>query len=305
LLARLAVVAAAAALTAATQSAVTPRPILGGSFEASGAVEIAAGNGVLFVDDSRQDRIFWMPFNGAGDQIAGAVAIPLGVSINDPEGMTTDGRWIYVIGSQSKPKGPAGIGLVRFAFDAERRAVSAVQSITRIKTLLLGAVPTLGSMDPLRGDETFNIEGIAWDPGSKRLLLGLRAPVVNGHALIIPIGLRDETGTLDAANLRVEPAIEIPLSGAGIRGLEHDPRRQRFVIISGPSLDAERGDFRVLEWRPGNRTVRELARFPDELKPEGATSATFAAADALFLVFDTSRYALLRSGARTETAPRP
>jgi hypothetical protein len=38
-----------------------------------------------------------------------------------------------------------------------------------------------------------NVEGVAWDRQKRRLLLGLRSPVVNGHALVVPLKLRDQT----------------------------------------------------------------------------------------------------------------
>ena len=54
-------------------------PIAGGTFEASGAV--ALDGGVLFVDDSRPDRLFWMAIDDEGRQKGTAEAIPLGVSV--------------------------------------------------------------------------------------------------------------------------------------------------------------------------------------------------------------------------------
>ena len=36
------------------------RPIIGGTFEASGVVNVPGSNGVLFVDDSRTTEILWM-----------------------------------------------------------------------------------------------------------------------------------------------------------------------------------------------------------------------------------------------------
>ena len=39
-------------------------------------------------------------------------------------------------------------------------------------------------------------EGMASDPLNKRLLLGLRSPVVEGNALIVPLKLRDAKAAL-------------------------------------------------------------------------------------------------------------
>jgi len=272
--------------------AITPQRIAGGTFEASGVVAVPASNAVLFVDDNRTTEIFWMELTADGHQAGPAVKIPLGATVIDPEAMTTDGTYFYLVGSQST-KGTEGDGILRFRFDASRRRVIERASIRALKAFLATRVEELKGVDPRRGsDEELNIEGLAWDPERSRLLLGLRAPVVDGHALVIPLKLRDPRGAFEADNLEVDggKAIRLALGGAGIRSLEYDKASGAFWVITGAASNAETEEFHVLEWRDGSGSFTELARYSSRLKPEGITRATVGGATTRFLVFDTGRY---------------
>ena len=276
-----------------------PQPIAGGRFEASGVVDVPASNGVLFVDDNSSTHIFWMELTADGRQAAPAVKVSVGATVIDPEGMATDGTHFYLVGSQSKYNGTEGNGIVRFRFDSSRRQVVECTSIAALKAFLATHIEELKGVDPRRGsDEELNIEGLAWDPVRSRLLLGLRAPVIDGYALVIPLKLRDSRGPFQADNLEVDggKAIRLPLGGAGIRSLEYDETSSVFWVITGAASNDETEEFRVLEWRDasGSPVFTELARYPSRMKPEGITRATPGGATTRFLVFDTGRYSSVR-----------
>jgi hypothetical protein len=272
---------------------IAPRAIAGGSFEASAVAHVPGTSGVLFTDDGRTREIFWMELDERGNQRGPVVAVPLGASVTDMEGMTFDGDFHYVVGSQSKTTGVTGDGLVRFRFDPTSRRVTEVERVAGLKGWLADHVLELRGTGTRLGDKVLNIEAIAWDPHRERLLLGLRAPVVNGDALVIPLRMRDSSAPLSADNLLVDgESIHLPLAGDGIRSLEYDGGV--FRLIAGASLNSENRDFRILEWN-GDHSVpvlRELDRLPRRLKPEGIASRQ-AETSAGVLVFDTSRFALL------------
>ena len=271
-------------------------PIAGGRFEASGVAHVPATSLVLFVDDGRRREVFAMELAGAGAQAGPARAIPLGADVTDMEGMTFDGRHFYVVGSQSKSTGFEGDGLVRFTFDPATRRVGAVERIQGLKGWLADNVAELRGTARRIGDHVLNIEAIAWDPARRRLLLGLRAPVVDGQALVIPVALADSAGPFTRENLRVEgPTIRVALGGAGIRALEHDSAAGAFRLVSGASLDGENLDFRLLLWDGASASgLREVAVFDRRLKPEGITRADIGGASVSVLVFDTGRFQVLR-----------
>lgn len=284
----------------ARAAAGSPQSIAGGTFEASGVAHVPGTTGVLFVDDGRNREIFWMELGADGRQQKPAARVPLGADVTDLEGITSDGSVYYVVGSQSKKTGFAGDGLVRFRFDPQSRRTSAVERIQGLKVWLAENVPELQGTQRVIGDEALNIEGIAWDARGERLLLGLRAPVVDGKALVIPLKLREPGGPFTIGNLRVAgPAIRLPLDGAGIRSIEFDPAAAAFRVITGAGLNDEDRDFRIVEWKgedaPGPLPV--VASFSRTLKPEGITRATIAGRSVSLVVFDTSRFTLLEAPA--------
>src|SRR5215471_7642309 len=93
-------------------------PISGGSFEASGVVQVPGTNGVLFVDDTRSSQVLWMQLDDSGHQVEAARPVDLGATVEDAEGITYGGSYFYVAGSQSDPKAGAGTSLLRFSFDS-------------------------------------------------------------------------------------------------------------------------------------------------------------------------------------------
>jgi hypothetical protein len=268
----------------------------GGTFEASGVAHVPGTDGVLFVDDGREDEIFWMRL-GEGRSQAGAIkAVKLGARVIDLEGITTDGTHFYVVGSQSKSKGGDLAGLVRFRFDAQGQRVEGAEAVAGLKRFLAENVAELRGMENRKyKDGGINVEGVAWDARGRRLLLGLRSPVVDGHALVIPVRLRDPQGAFSAGNLEVEgaKAIRLPLGGAGVRSIEYDERAKAFRVIAGAGPNSEKLDFKLWEWdgdavRP---VLREAATFDRRLKPEGVTRVSSAGRDFTLIVFDTSGYA--------------
>ncbi len=279
---------------------VTQRKIAGGKFEASGVISVPGTNGALFVDDGRTNQIFWMEISADGAQKGAAVAVPLpGVNVTDLEGMTTDGKYFYAVGSQSKTVGFDGDGLIRFTFDPATKGVGRVESIRALKRFLATHVAELKGTEHQIGDAVLNIEGLGWDPRGNRLLLGLRAPVAGADALVVPLKLRNPDGAFTADNLIVDGpgAMRLALGGAGLRSLEFDPVAGKFVILTGAALDAETTDFRLLEWDggAGSAAPREVARYSRKLKPEGITRMQLEGRDAMLLVFDVGSYEVVHA----------
>lgn len=266
----------------------------GGTFEASGVAHVPGTDGVLFVDDGRTNEVFFMRIGEDRKQSGAIKSIDLATSIIDLEGITTDGVNFYVVGSQSKSKGADQAGLARFTFDAANQRAEGTQSASGLKKFLADNVAELQGMETRKyNDGGINVEGIAWDPRNKRLLLGLRSPVVDGQALVVPLKLRDAKAAFSFDNLEVEgrKAIRLPLNGAGIRSIEYDDARKAFFLITGAGPNSEKMDFKLWEWS-GNEApaLREMDTFDRRLKPEGITRVANGNRDFVFIVFDTSGY---------------
>jgi hypothetical protein len=279
--------------------AAAPAPMTsfsGGTFEASGVAHVPNTDAVLFVDDGRPNEVFLMQLGEDRKQAGAIKSIDIATSIIDLEGMTTDGEYFYVVGSQSKAKGADQAGLARFKFDPTSQRAVGTQAASGLKKFLADNVAELrGLEDTKYNDGGINVEGIAWDPQNARLLLGLRSPVVDGQALVVPLKLRDKKGALTFDNLEVEDrkAIRLPLGGAGIRSIEYDEARKAFVLITGAGPNSEKMDFKTWEWSGNGATpsLRELETFDRRLKPEGITRFSNGAREFIFIVFDTSGYA--------------
>ena len=115
----------------------------GGTFEASGVAHVPNTDAVLFVDDGRPNEIFLMQL-GADRKQAGAIkTIDIATSIIDLEGITTDGEYFYVVGSQSKSKGADQAGLARFKFDAASQRAVGTQAASGLKRFLANNVAEL------------------------------------------------------------------------------------------------------------------------------------------------------------------
>ena len=274
----------------------SPRRIAGGSFEASGLAAVAGDSQFLFVDDGREREVFLLTLSVDGRQVGDAVAVPFPADVTDMEGVTTDGRFFYVVGSQSKKTGFDGDGLVRFTFDARTRRIDAVERISGLKAWLADNVPELRGTGRLIGDEVLNIEGLAWDPASQRLLLGLRAPVVADSALVVAVKLSDPAGAFAVDNLAVDgETLRLAADGAGIRGIEWDADAKAFLTITGASLDDEDRDFRIFEWDGTSRsTLRQIATYERRLKPEGIARGMITGRPARVVVFDAGHVAVMR-----------
>lgn len=271
---------------------------VGGNFEASGVTDVPGTDGVLFVDNGREGQVFWMRLDQTGKQVGPIKTLELNVGIEDIEGITTDGTHFYVVSSQSRPKAIAKEGIVRFKFDPKTQQVEGVESIGGLKNFLVENVAAIREEGDKKGKEGgVNIEGLAWDPQRGRLLLGLRSPVIDGHALLVPLRLRDPRGAFSIDNLEVEGSktIRLSIGGVGIRGIEYDKRAKVFRIISGAAEDQDQTDFGLWEWNGDEKqpVLRETTRFDDRLKPEGVARATTGSRDFLIIVFDASGYTIM------------
>ena len=135
--------------TSVRSNALSPQPMnafSGGTFEASGVVQVPGTEAVLFVDDGRTNEIFWMRLGEDRKQSGAIKTIDIGTSIIDLEGITTDGVYFYVVGSQSKAKGGDLVGLARFKFDAANQRVTSTETAAGLKKFLADNVIELRGM---------------------------------------------------------------------------------------------------------------------------------------------------------------
>jgi hypothetical protein len=100
---------------------------------------------------------------------------------------------------------------------------------------------------PAESPGGLNVEGLCATP-LKSLLIGLRNPIPNGSALIVP--LENPTGVLQGQPVKFGAPVELKLGGLGIRSLEYWKERNTYLIAAGPFDDE--GPFRLYRWSGGS-----------------------------------------------------
>jgi hypothetical protein len=272
---------------------VSGTPFSGGTFEASGAAYVPGADGILFVDDSRPGEVFWMQIDQAGQQVGDIKHIPLGVTVENPEGITSDGSYFYIVGSQAIPKGGERNAIARFAFDPNTQSVKDASVIGNLREWLLSRVADLKGAGEMKGSKGgLNIEGLAWDPERKQLLLGLRSPIINEQALIVPVKLGNPAGPFSSDNLQLgqDKAIPVSLGGSGIRDIQYDNKLKSFLLISGAPENEEKGDFILWQWDGTSGQPIQKSVLDKKVKPEGVTSVEVGGQNFIYIVCDASRY---------------
>ena len=267
-------------------------PFNGGTFEASGVAHVPGTDGVLFVDDSRPGEVFWMKIDEAGQQVGEIKPVRLGAVVENPEGITSDGSYFYIIGSQANPKSGERNAIARFAFDPAAQTASPAGVVGNLRDLLLSRVADLKGAGEMKGNQGgLNIEGIAWDPEQKRLLLGLRSPIINGQAMVVPVGLNDPAGAFSADNLKFDAAkpMMLALGGSGVRDIQYDNRLKSFLVISGAPENVEKGEFILWQWDGRSQPVQKSV-LDQKVKPEGITAVNVGGSSFIYIVCDASRY---------------
>ncbi|MFO1497206.1 MAG: DUF3616 domain-containing protein [Verrucomicrobiota bacterium] len=125
----------------------------------------------------------------------------------------------------------------------------------------------------------FNIEGLSATPEGQ-LLIGLRNPVPQGKALLVPLLNPEET--VSGRTARLGDPVLLDLGGLGIRSMTWTG--DRYLILAG-SYDAG-GPFRLYEWSGKSAPVKLTSLNLPGLTPEGMDLIPGAPSPTLLMVSD-------------------
>ena len=157
--------------------------------------------------------------------------------------------------------------------DARGRLKAVGRSYARLVEDML-AEPALAPLGLARVEERglapkhggLNIEGMAARPDGA-LLLGLRSPLLEGCAALVPF-LNPDAVLDGRERARFAAPIRLDFGGNGVRDLTHDPARHAWIVLAGA---AGRGNGRALyAWsgEPGERAVPIDASIPRDFNAE-------------------------------------
>jgi hypothetical protein len=179
-------------------------------------------------------------------------------------------RWqFFATRVSGRPGRPVVERTARRAFNDLLPAIAALDARLNDKIRL--------DLDP---DETlkpdaggFNIEGLTARADGKSLLIGLRSPLIDGDAVLIP--LANPKGVAEKGKEpKLASPLRVDLGGRGIRSIEYSAAAKTYFIVAGPS-DGKSGTFDLLRW-PADETgpavpvpgfAEALARL-DRFQPE-------------------------------------
>ena len=207
-------------------------------------------------------------------------------------------------------------GLVPVAKDGKRRAACIRLKKKRSKLVeWLRGDPHLGPFLDLPSKENgLDIEGI--EAEGDRVWLGLRGPVLRGHAVVIELVMDEpKTGRLKPRKLEEGRRYRLhllPSRGAGVRDLARDGAD--LLVLVGPAMAGD-GPAHVLRWRDAaaaetsgvraEEVVETLIELPyrgARDHPEGLARWPEAGADAWLVVYDAPSEERLSEGGRRVAA---
>lgn len=211
-------------------------------YEPSAVQQLPDGS-ILVVEDEATRAVSLLSFGPDGTLVEDSVADlrmmrGFGRRLSDLEGLTIDeGGMVYTITSHSMTNDNERAAdrehLLRFRVRAG--SVGDVQGYTGLRDALASNAELAAAIRTAVGQAAdfndLNIEGLAWHEQSRRLLLGLRAPLAGNRSLIIPIENPDDLFNSGAAP-HFGPPVLLDLSGGGIRALSYDPVLDAILIVN-------------------------------------------------------------------------
>jgi hypothetical protein len=230
-----------------------------GTCDASAAAVIGEGQFVVASDEDNVLRVYRLDNTHAPvstldltDFLKSDVKHPEA----DIEGAARVGDSIYWISSHgANSNGKSRPGRRRF-FATQVRVAGDSVTLTPVGAPYENLVRDIARLPALKDDNLaaaakiapkqaggLNIEGLSATPRGA-LLIGLRNPVPNGKALLIPLENPDEVIAGKAAILG--SPIRLSLGGRGVRSMEYAPVLGRYLIVAGTA--GEGGKFQLYQW---------------------------------------------------------
>ena len=266
----------------------------------SDVIQVPRTDALLFVDDNKKRRLYLMQSNGSeqwGDPPQ-TLLLKNDIRLYDPEALTTDNReFVYICTShchkKKKPqpawKKPRVHVFVRFRLDDRGRLMpdGLITNLCEMLCVQYEFIRRVAHLGPKKGG--INIEGLAYDSRNGRLLIGLRSPLYDERACLIPVGI-DPNQPFVSENLTWGEPLALQIPNKGVRSIQYDERLDAFLILAGNVRKGTGADFALWLWdgNPEGRCRRvDAVRFRDYFNPEGVSRVSLSTGeDYIFIVSD-------------------
>ncbi len=288
----------------------------GAPFNASGVAQVGPGR-FVFVDNHDPSSLFELALDAEGVEVERISRRPLaGLAeglLGDPEGLTRadhNGEIFLIVASSLCVEHANGSGrrhvsdgLVRVRYTPHGDLHA--EAMLGFRDWLLDQVPSFAAAGRLEPDAGgLNIEGVAWDPGSRSLLFGVRGPADPGSMTVIrvPVDAVVAPWTTESLGAPSMLRARLPRSKAkqGVRDISYDEHTGDFVVIVGRATSEDHEPFQLCTWNGSSDSVQLLdVKFHRSMKPEGVVAFASGDVPRLLVVDDRGGYAVLdypRSG---------
>jgi len=279
-------------------------------FNASGVAQVGPGR-FVFIDNHDPSALFELALDADGTEVERISRRPMaGVvegQLRDPEGLTRvdhDGELFLIVASSlCVVDGKRSDGLVRVRYRAHGDLHTEV--MPGFRDWLLRHVPSLAAVGQLEPDAGgLNLEGLAWDPNTRTLQLGVRGPADPGSVTVIRVPIDAGAAPWNTASLGAPEIVRVrvPKSSAkqGIRDISHDEQTGDFLILIGRPTSSSDEPFQLCTWNGSSDDGVEVldVTFHRSMKPEGVVAFSGNDESRLLIVDDRGGYAVVDYPAR-------
>ena len=280
-------------------------------FNASGVAQVGPDR-FVFIDNHDPSALFELALDADGTEVERISRRPMvgvaGGQLRDPEGLTRvdhDGELFLIVSSSlCIVDGKRSDGLVRVRYRAHGDLHTEV--MPGFRDWLLRHVPSLaavGQREPDAGG--LNVEGLAWDPHTRTLLLGQRGPTDPGSITVILVPVDAGAAPWNTGSLGAPEIVHARIPGStakpGIRDISYDEQTGDFLILLGRSTSSGDEPFQLCTWKGGDDDVELLdVTFHRSMKPEGVVAFSGGDERRLLIVDDRGGYAVVDYPARDQ-----
>jgi hypothetical protein len=246
-------------------------------FEPSGATTLPDGK-VLIVEDERSENpIRMLDIKDDGNVVEiGNLYIDKKIKkffkkrVEDLEAITSSGNIVYAVTSHSLNKShkrkSSREKLISFVYDDGKMREFKIYDT--LKDDLYKKYHDFFT-NTIFGIEDISIEGLCFDEKDNSLLIGFRAPVVDGYAIVIGIkNPKEVMSGLQKPNF--SKPFRLNLNGLGIRDMTYDVKKGGYWIIAGGSSDRN-FNFQLWFWDKNKQKVSFVKNHPYIGYGEGIT----------------------------------
>lgn len=219
-----------------------------GLYEPSAILQLADGR-FLVVEDEKQHPFTLVTLSAAGGVHSTPLLPPRQADaavwkLDDLEALAMDkAGYVYALTSHSRDgegdEKKSRDKLLRFRVDGERMAEPAL--VKGLKPALVAAHPLLAAAAEVRDVKAqggLNIEALEI-AANGQLLIGLRSPLLDQHAIIACMTNPTAVFTAGEAPRVSSRLLTLDLGGHGIRALSWIPALGGYLVVSGPSALAK------------------------------------------------------------------